>query len=80
MKQVEFTKDELVLLSTVLEDITEESQQGHTGGMYTGKTYLTPYTCYNMANILDKINKYLYDNPTIYKEAYNKYRKYQNSK
>ena len=80
MKQVEFTREELVLLSMVLEDITDESHEGSTGGMYTGNTYLTPYTCYNMANILKKINEHVYFKPTIYKEAYNKNRQYQNSK
>ena len=80
MKQVEFTRDELALLSTLLEDLTLESFAGKTGGMYTGITYVTPFTCYTMANILEKINEYLYDKPTIYKAAYKKYRKYQNIK
>lgn len=80
MKQARFTRDELVMLSIVLEDITEGSREGNTGGMYTGIVYLTPETCYNMANILKKLNEYLYDKPTIYQKAYVKYRKYQNSK
>lgn len=80
MKQTRFTTDELADLSSVLEDITIGSQEAGTGGMYTGSVYLTPETCYNMANILKKLNEYLYDEPTIYKTAYRRYKKCQNSK
>lgn len=80
MAQVEFTLDELISISMVIEDITCESEEGATGGMYTGRTYITPETCYHMANILKKINEKLYDKPTIYQKAYVKYRSYQNSK
>lgn len=80
MKQARFTEDELIDLSSVLEDITIGSEGAGTGGMYTGSVYLTPEQCYNMANILKKLNEYLYDKPTIYKTAYRRYRKYQNSK
>ena len=80
MKEERFTNDELIELSCVLEDITIGCEEARTGGMYTGSVYLTPYTCYNMANILKKLNEYLYDKPTIYKTAYRRYRKYQNSK
>lgn len=80
MKQARFTDDELIELTSVLEDITIGSEEAGTGGMYTGAVYLTPSTCYNMANILKKLNEYLFDNPTIYKTAYRRYRKCQNSK
>lgn len=80
MAQVEFTRNELTFLSIVLEDITAESREGNTGGMYTGNAYLTPETCSKMADILKKINESLYDNPTIYIEAYMKYREYQVNK
>lgn len=80
MAQVEFSVDELIELSTVIEDITCGSEEGSTGGMYTGIVYITPEQCYHMANILKKINESLYDKPTIYKTAYKRYRRYQNSK
>lgn len=80
MEELEFTNEELIEISMVIEDITTGSKDGETGGMYTGQVYITPETCYNMANILKKINEYLYDKPTIYKTAYRRYRKYQNSK
>lgn len=80
MAQVEFSVEELIEISMVIEDITQESEEGVTGGMYTGKTYLSPEQCYHMANILKKINESMYDKPTIYQKAYVKYRRYQNSK
>lgn len=80
MKEARFTNDELMELSSVLEDITIGSEEAGTGGMYTGIVYITPGQCYHMANILKKLNEYLYDKPTIYKTAYRRYRKYQNSK
>lgn len=80
MKQARFTREELVHLSMVLEDITVDSSEGRTGGMYTGSVYLTPEQCYNMANILKKLNEYTYEKPTSYKTAYVKYRTYQNYK
>lgn len=80
MKQARFTNDELMELSSVLEDITIGSEEAGTGGMYTGIVYITPEQCYHMANILKKLNEYLYDEPTIYKTAYKRYRRYQNSK
>ena len=80
MKEARFTNDELIELSSVLEDITIGCEGASTGGMYTGSVYLTPETCYNMANILKKLNEYLYEEPTIYKTAYRRYRKCQNSK
>lgn len=80
MKQARFTNDELMELSSVLEDITIGSEEAGTGGMYTGIVYITPEQCYHMANILKKLNEYLYEKPTIYKRAYNRYRRYQNSK
>lgn len=80
MKQARFTDDELMELSSVLEDITIGSEEAGTGGMFTGIVYITPEQCYHMANILKKLNEYLYDEPTIYKTAYKRYRRYQNSK
>lgn len=80
MAQVEFTVEELIEISMVIEDITCGSEEGSTGGMYTGIVYITPEQCYHMANILKKINESLYDKPTIYKTAYKRYRRYQNSK
>ena len=80
MKEARFTNDELMELSSVLEDITIGSEEAGTGGMYTGIVYITPEQCYHMANILKKLNEYLYDEPTIYKTAYKRYRRYQNSK
>lgn len=80
MKQTRFTDDELMELSSVLEDITIGSEEAGTGGMYTGIVYITPEQCYHMANILKKLNEYLFDKPTIYKTAYKRYRRYQNSK
>lgn len=80
MKETRFTNDELMELCSVLEDITIGSEEAGTGGMYTGSVYIPPNTCYNMANILKKLNEYLFDNPTIYKTAYRRYRKCQNSK
>lgn len=80
MKQTRFTDEELMELSSVLEDITIGSEEAGTGGMYTGIVYITPEQCYHMANILKKLNEYLYDKPTIYKTAYRRYRRYQNSK
>lgn len=80
MAQVKFSEQELIEISMVIEDITCGSEKGRTGGMYTGSVYLTPETCYHMANILKKINESLYDKPTIYKTAFRRYRKYQKSK
>ena len=80
MAQLELTNEELVQISMVIEDITSGSEEGATGGMYTGIVYITPEQCYHMANILKKLNEYLYDEPTIYKTAYKRYRRYQNSK
>lgn len=70
MKEFEFTLEELLALSSVIEDITTSSKEGVTGGMYTGSVYITPDTCRNCANALKKINEYLFDNPTYYKDAY----------
>lgn len=80
MAQVEFSVNELIAISSVIEDITRGSEAGNTGGMYTGVVYITPNQCYQMANILKKINESLYVKPTLYKTAYRRYRKYQNSK
>lgn len=70
MKEFEFTQDELLALSSVIEDITTLSKEGETGGMYAGSAYITPDECRCCANALKKINEYLFDNPTIYKKAY----------
>lgn len=80
MKEFEFTQDELLALSSVIEDITTLSEEGETGGMYAGSAYITPYECRCCANILKKINEYLYDNPTIYKKAYRKLKKNSHNK
>lgn len=80
MKEERFTDDELIEISMVLEEITIGSAEAVTGGMYTGKVYITPEQCYHMANILKKINEPLYEKSTIYKRAYKRYRKYQKSK
>lgn len=70
MKKLEFTMDELLALSSIIEDITTLGKEGETGGMYAGNAYMTPSTCYNCAKALKKINEHLFDNPTIYKKAY----------
>ena len=80
MKEFEFTHDELLALSSVIEDITTLSTEGETGGMYVGSAYITPHECYCCANILKKINEYLFDNPTIYKKAYRKLNKNSKTK
>ena len=80
MKKVELTREELLNISSVLEDITIGCEDVAGGGMHTGTVYLTPNTCYQMANVLKKINESLYDKPTIYKVAYRRYRRNQNSK
>lgn len=70
MKEFEFTIDELLALTSLIEDITTLSKEGETGGMYAGSAYITPETCHNCASALKKMNEYLFDNPTIYKSAY----------
>lgn len=70
MKNLEFTQEELLAVSSVIQDIATQGEEGTTGGMYAGSAYITPYTCHICANVLEKINKYLFDKPTIYKEAY----------
>lgn len=72
MKELEFTIEELVSVSTLIEDIVRLGEDGATGGMYAGSAYITPGTCYDCANVIKKINEYAYDNPTIYKEAYDR--------
>ncbi len=70
MKKLEFTQDELLALSSFIQDIATQGEEDTTGGMYSGNTYITPYTCRNCANALKKINEYMFLNPTIYKKAY----------
>lgn len=70
MKKLEFTQDELLALSALIEDIATQGEEGKTGGMYAGSAYLTPYTCRYCANALKKINEYLFLKPTAYKKAY----------
>lgn len=72
MKELEFTQDELLALSSVIESITTLSQEGQTGGIYADSAYITPFECRCCAKILKKINEHLFDNPTIYKKAYRK--------
>ena len=70
MKKLELTHDELVTVSVLIEDIVRLGKEGSTGGMYAGSAYITPYTCRCCAKVIKKINEYVYDNPTLYKEAY----------
>lgn len=70
MKKLEFTQDELLALTALMQDIATQGKEGITGGMYTGETYITPYQCHNCASALKKMNEYLFDNPTTYKTAY----------
>lgn len=72
MKNLEFTQEELVIVSALIEDIGRLGEDGATGGMYTGNIYMTPTTCRCCAKVIEKINEYLYDNPTTYKEAYDR--------
>lgn len=70
MKKLEFTQDELLALTSLIQDIATQGKEGITGGMYSVETYITPYQCRYCANALKKINEYLFLKPIIYKKAY----------
>lgn len=72
MKELNLTEQELLNISVFIEDFASWGEDGETGGMYAGNTYITPSVCYNMAIVLKKINEHFFDNPTIYKRAYDK--------
>lgn len=72
MKKLNLTEQELLNISTFIEDVTSWGEDGATGGMYAGNAYITPSTCYNVAIALKKINKHCFDRPSIYKSAYDK--------
>lgn len=76
MKKLNFTDEELINISTFIEDVVSWGEEGATGGMYAGNSYITPDTCYNVAIALKKINEHFYDNPSIYKSAYDKLMKF----
>lgn len=80
MRELEFTRDELVLMTSLIEDVVIFGEDVSTGGMHTGNIYITPYTCHCCANAIKKINEYLYENPTLYKKAYNKLKKNSQNK
>lgn len=79
-KTFNLTHEELINISNLIEDCTSCSTEGRTGGMYIDGTYVTPGTCFMLKGVLKKINEYLYENPTIYKEAYRKLKEYSKSK
>lgn len=76
MKKLNFTDEELINISTFIEDVVSWGEDGATGGMYAGNSYITPSTCYSMAIVLKKINEHFYNNPSIYKSAYDKLMKF----
>lgn len=76
MKKLKLTEVELINISTFIEDVVSWAEDGATGGMYAGNAYITPSTCYNVAIVLKKINEHCYDNPSIYKSAYDKLMKF----
>lgn len=80
MKKLNLTGAELINISCFIEDIAERGTEGTTGGMYSGNVYITPSTCYNVAIAIKKINEFFYDNPTLYKEAYDKLMKFAKNK
>lgn len=80
MKKLNLTEVELLNISEFIEDVVSWGEDGATGGMYAGNAYITPSVCYNVAKALKKINEYCYDNPSIYKSAYDKLKKFSVNK
>ena len=80
MKELEFTREELVMVSLLIEDIARYGEDGSSGGMYAGNIFITPYTCHCCAKVIKKINEHFFDNPTHYKEAYTKLKKNSRNK
>lgn len=80
MKKLNLTEVELLNISTFIEDVASWGEDGATGGMYAGNAYITPSVCYNVAKVLKKINEHCFENPTCYKDAYNKLMKFSVNK
>lgn len=80
MKQLKLKEEELQHISVFIQDVASWGEDGATGGMYAGNSYITPATCYNVAIALKKIEEHLYNKPTIYKRAYDKLMKFSVSK
>ncbi|WP_405366733.1 hypothetical protein [Ruminobacter sp.] len=80
MKELKLTEQELLNISVFIEDVASWGEDGATGGMYAGNAYISPSVCYNVAKVLKKINEHYFDNPTVYKRAYNKLMKFAENK
>lgn len=80
MKKVNLTDQELLNISSFIQDVANWGEDGATGGMYAGNAYITPSVCYNVATALKKIEEYCYDKPSIYKSAYDKLMRFAKNK
>lgn len=80
MKKLNLTEEELLNISSFIQDVATWGEDGATGGMYAGNAYITPETCYNVAKVLKKINEHCFMKPTIYKSAYKKLMKFAENK
>lgn len=73
-EELTFTRDELVILACTISDLAKGGKVESKNGLVTRKEYLTPYTCYCLSNILNKVQKHLYGNTCTYNQEYLKLR------
>lgn len=73
-EELTFTRDELIMLESTIHDLAHYGKVDPRNGLTTHREYLTPYTCYCLSNILEKIAKHLHWDKESYIKEYRKLR------